>query len=67
MFLRRVQCDGVHPVFQVEAEVLPDDLDEAPVLQGGGLRRAGQIGAQLCEEIIDKLIEDIFNATVANW
>lgn len=23
--------------------------------------------SQLCEEIIDKLIEDIFNATVANW
>ena len=23
--------------------------------------------SQLCEEIIDKLVEDIFNATVANW
>lgn len=25
------------------------------------------VEATLCEEIIDKLIEDIFNATVANW
>ena len=23
--------------------------------------------SQLCEEIIEKLVEDIFNATVANW
>ena len=23
--------------------------------------------SQLCEEIIEKLVDDIFNATVANW
>lgn len=27
----------------------------------------GAVESQLCEEIMDKLIEDIFNATVANW
>ncbi len=25
------------------------------------------VEASLCEEIIEKLCEDIFNATVANW
>jgi hypothetical protein len=25
------------------------------------------VESQLCEEIVEKLCDDIFNATVANW
>ncbi len=47
-----------------------DDFDDKSFSAYADFDSTQQLSAvesQLCEEIVDKLIEDIFNATVANW